>query len=379
MLSSIRNEKIWHKPAAFLILVLSLFAYYEFSRSWRTPSREDAKKLIKEADELFLGGNFSTALKTYEQAWNEEHSPEAAVALTTVNYYLYENEEAKKWLELTPDSEQAAGWKNDFRLLLSQKPQYKWINLHLLVSCHAPSEMNPTGANLLLAHFDRKNAESYLSRASNLSPDCNEVQWAVAENIRQNRGINEALEFTSAELRKKPTALGSATAKAQLLTLKGELDTAKEILQAAIRADSKYLRSFLLLNRINKLIPKDKNYYARQRAYYDTGESIEMYTKLSPNDPFGYAFVGDEHLKNGDLGAAAKNYHKALSISPRIPGLNLQLAKISRQARYLDDALHLVEKELSIYPGSEDAIQFKDSLQKEKNKSGRSSKSDLEK
>jgi tetratricopeptide (TPR) repeat protein len=187
----------------------------------------------------------------------------------------------------------------------------------------------------------------------------------TTEYIMQSRGIAEALEFVSSELHKHPTAPGFLAAKGQLLILNGEIDSGKVALHNAIRANSRNPRPYLLLARLEKQErnrPKRKDEYQRKRTYEITLAPFEMYTKLAPYDPFGYLLVGNEYFEIRDLGAAAKNYRKALSLSPNLPEVNLKLAKISHLGGDLKAALKYIEAELKLKPDSNEANKFREDL-----------------
>jgi tetratricopeptide (TPR) repeat protein len=360
------SRNVWLAPALALAIIAGAFAYDRTVRIWFSEPKQTPEELLISADNYFYEGLFSDALQKYEEVWNEHALPEAAAALATVNYYLYKKEEAKRWHALVLDSERTESWKNDFHRMLGQKLSHSWRSLRPLIVCAPPSRIDPTGPNLILANLDSKNAVAYLAKAGELSPECDEVQWMVTENIMQNRGIPEALEFVAAELHKRPSSSGFLAAKAQLLIKKGDTDSGKAMLQDAIRANSKNMIAFILLGGIaakDESNPRGKDLYQHRGCYGNYSmKAYEMYTKLAPIDPYGFMMVGDEHFRVRDYGAAAKNYLKALSIAPNIPGANLQLAKIYRQAGELKSASAHIDRELMLYPESKTAIQFRQSI-----------------
>jgi tetratricopeptide (TPR) repeat protein len=80
-----------------------------------------------------------------------------------------------------------------------------------------------------------------------------------------------------------------------------------------------------------------------------------MYSKLAPNDPEGYKATGDLYFDIRDLGAAAKNYHKVLSLTKNYPEVNLRLAQISRNGGDAEKAMELLHEEIRVNPRSDAA------------------------
>jgi tetratricopeptide (TPR) repeat protein len=349
---------------AFL-LITGTFAYNRIARFDINSRPEESIQLVLEGDSRFYRGEPLKAVEKYKEAWKIAQPTEAAVALATVYYFIQEKEEAEKWFAAVPFTETTRQWKTDFQRLLGQSSPREWKSNRPLVGCHSPSHANATGPILLLSILDKPNSEAHLARAGDLSPDCDEVQWMTTEYIMQSRGIAEALEFVSSELHKHPTAPGFLAAKGQLLILNGEIDSGKVALHNAIRANSRNPRPYLLLARLEKQErnrPKRKDEYQRKRTYEITLAPFEMYTKLAPYDPFGYLLVGNEYFEIRDLGAAAKNYRKALSLSPNLPEVNLKLAKISHLGGDLKAALKYIEAELKLKPDSNEANKFREDL-----------------
>jgi len=159
------------------------------------------------------------------------------------------------------------------------------------------------------------------------------------------------VSFLKDKLNMQPNSAAIMTNLAIIYLRSGDQLSGKNYLQNAIRSDAKYAEAFRLLGDLTKDEGnRQTDYNAKRHSYRYALASYEMYSKLAPNDPEGFKATADLYFDIRDLGAAAKNYHKVLELTPNYPDVRLRLAQISRNGGDSDRAMQLLDEELKINP-----------------------------
>jgi tetratricopeptide (TPR) repeat protein len=205
---------------------------------------------------------------------------------------------------------------------------------------------------------NQKLAEFYYSVALRYEPFHPKAMLGVALSRFALDSPTRAVSFLKDKLATQPNSAPILTNLAIIYLQSGDQDSGKNYLQNAIRSDSRYAEAFRLLgdltkNEGNRL---QDNYDARRHSYRYALASYEMYSRLAPNDPEGYKATGDLYFDIRDLGAAAKNYHRVIELTPNYPDVRLRLAQISRNGGDHKRAMDLLDEELKINPRSDSAL-----------------------
>lgn len=208
---------------------------------------------------------------------------------------------------------------------------------------------------------ERKNqklAEYYFSTALRYAPFHPKAMLGVALTRFHLDSPSRAVSFLKDKLTTQPNSAAIMSNLAIIYLRSGDQDSGKYYLQNAIRSDSRYAEAFRLLGDLTKDEGdrQTDNYAARKHSYRYALASYEMYCKLAPNDPEGYKATGDLYFDIRDLGAAAKNYYKVLSLTKNYPGIRLRLAQISRNGGDGATAMKLLDEEITINPRSDAAL-----------------------
>jgi protein O-GlcNAc transferase len=183
-----------------------------------------------------------------------------------------------------------------------------------------------------------KLAEFYYSVALRYEPFNPKAMLGVASARFQLDSPSRAISFLKDKLNTQPNSAAIMTNLAIIYLRSGDQLSGKNYLQNAIRSDAHYAEAFRLLGNLTNALA-----------------SYEMYSKLAPNDPEGYKATADLYFDIRDLGAAAKNYAKVLSLTPNYPDVRLRLAQISRNGGDGDNAMKLLDEEIKVNPKSDAA------------------------
>lgn len=206
---------------------------------------------------------------------------------------------------------------------------------------------------------ERKNerlAEFYYSIALRYEPFHPKAMLGVALTRFHSDSPSRAISFLKDKLNTQPNSAAIMTNLAIIYLRSGDQLSGKNYLQNAIRSDSRYAEAFRLLGDLTKDEGnRQSDYSAKRHSYRYALASYEMYSKLAPNDPEGFKATADLYFDIRDLGAAAKNYHKVLDLTPNYPDVRLRLAQISRNGGDSDRAFQLLEEEIKINPKSDAA------------------------
>jgi Tfp pilus assembly protein PilF len=204
---------------------------------------------------------------------------------------------------------------------------------------------------------NQKLAEFYYSIALRYSPFHPQAMLGVALARFYLDSPTRAKNFLKDKLALQPNSAAIMSDLAIIHLRSGDQEAGKNYLQNAIRSDAHYAQAFRLLGDLTKEEGdrQTDNYSARRYSYRYALASYEMYCKLAPNDPEGYKAMADLYFDIRDLGAAAKNYHQVLTLTPNYPGVRLRLAQISRNGGDGATAMQLINKEIEINPRSDDA------------------------
>lgn len=209
-----------------------------------------------------------------------------------------------------------------------------------------------------VAKKNQKLAEFYYSMALRYAPLHPKAMLGVALTRFHLDSPSRAISFLKDKLATQPNSAAIMSNLAIIYLRSGDQDAGKNYLQNAIRSDSRYAEAFRLLGDLTKDEGdrQTENYDARRHSYRYALASYEMYCKLAPNDPEGFRATGDLYFDIRDLGAAAKNYHKVLSLTKNYPGIRIKLALISRNGGDAATAMKLLDEELQINPRSDEAL-----------------------
>jgi len=205
---------------------------------------------------------------------------------------------------------------------------------------------------------NQKLAEFYYSMALRYSPFHPKAMLGVALTRFHLDSPSRAISFLKDKLLTQPNSAAIMTNLAIIYLRSGDQDSGKNYLQNAIRSDAKYAEAFRLLGDLTKDEGnrQTENYAARRYSYRYALASYEMYSKLAPNDPEGYRATGDLYFDIRDLGAAAKNYHQVLALTPNYPDVRIRLARISRNGGDTEKAMQFLNEELKLNPRSDEAM-----------------------
>ena len=199
---------------------------------------------------------------------------------------------------------------------------------------------------------ERKNerlAEFYYSIALRYEPFHPKAMLGVALTRFHSDSPSRAISFLKDKLNTQPNSAAIMTNLAIIYLRSGDQLSGKNYLQNAIRSDSRYAEAFRLLGDLTKDEGnRQSDYSAKRHSYRYALASYEMYSKLAPNDPEGFKATADLYFDIRDLGAAAKNYHKVLDLTPNYPEVRLRLAQISRNGGDGERAMGLLEEEIKI-------------------------------
>lgn len=203
---------------------------------------------------------------------------------------------------------------------------------------------------------NEKLAEFYYSVALRYEPYHPKAMLGVALTRFHLDSPSRAVSFLKDKLNAQPNSAAIMTNLAIIYLRSGDQLSGKNYLQNAIRSDSKYAEAFRLLGDLTKDEGnRQSDYSAKRHSYRYALASYEMYSKLAPNDPEGFKATADLYFDIRDLGAAAKNYHKVLELTPNYPDVRLRLAQISRNGGDSDRAFQLLEEEIKVNPKSDAA------------------------
>ncbi len=206
---------------------------------------------------------------------------------------------------------------------------------------------------------ERKNeklAEFYYSVALRYEPFQPKAMLGVALTRFHLDSPSRAVSFLKDKLNTQPNSAAIMTNLAIIYLRSGDQLSGKNYLQNAIRSDSKYAEAFRLLGDLTKDEGNHQSdYSAKRHSYRYALASYEMYSKLAPNDPEGFKSTADLYFDIRDLGAAAKNYHKVLELTPNYPDVRLRLAQISRNGGDTERAMTLLSEEIKVNTKSDAA------------------------
>lgn len=210
--------------------------------------------------------------------------------------------------------------------------------------------------NLETERKNEKLAEFYYSVALRYDPFHPKAMLGVALTRFHTDSPSRAISFLKDKLNSQPNSASIMTNLAIIYLRSGDQLSGKNYLQNAIRSDSRYAEAFRLLGDLTKDEGnRQTDYSAKRHSYRYALASYEMYSKLAPNDPEGFKATADLYFDIRDLGAAAKNYHKVLELTPNYPEVRLRLAQISRNGGDGTRAMGLLDEEIKINARSDAA------------------------
>lgn len=329
-------------------------------------NRQDATPFLLLA-KLYEGkGEVYEAIDRYQKALQEtpEKPIEAALNLARIYLSRYDIDKAKT---MVARADQMAVKSKD------RLDQVLYLKALMLVRMHKPDlaegffekalSRGSRFIDLYLqmgdAETEKKNeklAEFYYSVALRYEPFNPKAMLGVALTRFHLDSPSRAVSFLKDKLNSQPNSAAIMTNLALIYLRSGDQLSGKNYLQNAIRSDSKYAEAFRLLGDLTKDEGNRQNdYSAKRHSYRYALASYEMYSKLAPNDPTGFKSTADLYFDIRDLGAAAKNYHKVLELTPNFPDVRLRLAQISRNGGDNTRAMSLLNEEIKINSQSDAA------------------------
>ncbi len=288
------------------------------------------------------------------------HEPEAVYRLARIYLERYDHEALERLLGAATPADNADGRLEYLRALHEvQRHDPDAAEAHFRAALAAAPRFAPLYDSLgsrAAEHRDDLLAQYYYSAALRADPRDEEALYGQASALFNLESPSRAIGFLRARLLEHPNDASLLTLKAMIHLRAGDQLAGKSDLQNAIRANPRYAKAFL---RLGDLVRDEGNrqidYNAKRHSYRYALASFEMYSKLEPNDPAGYKLTADLYFDIRDLGAAAKNYHKVLELTPSYPGVSLRLAQIARNGGDIARAEELLRKEIQVDPAGCDA------------------------
>ncbi len=330
-------------------------------------NRNDAMPFMMLARLYEERGDVYEAIDRYNKALNQtsEKPLEAAVNLARIYITRFDLEKAKNMIKLSEQMALASGTRIDQVFYLKALIQLKQRRLDLAEpffdkALNRSSRFIDLYLQMGDLETDRKNeklAEFYYSMALRYEPFHPKAMLGVALTRFHTDSPSRAISFLKDKLNTQPNSAAIMTNLAIIYLRSGDQLSGKNYLQNAIRSDSRYAEAFRLLGDLTKDEGnRQSDYSAKRHSYRYALASYEMYSKLAPNDPEGFKSTADLYFDIRDLGAAAKNYHKVLELTPNYPEVRLRLAQISRNGGDGDRAMNLLEEEIKVNAKSDSAF-----------------------
>ncbi|MGZ3741323.1 MAG: tetratricopeptide repeat protein, partial [Bdellovibrionota bacterium] len=329
-------------------------------------NRRDATPFMLLARLYEEKGDVYEAIDRYQKALYDtpEKPIEAAIQLARIHLSRFDLEKAKQNIKLADQMAVSSRNRLDQVLFLKALMEMKQRRQDLAEPLFDKAlARNSRYIDLYLQMGDieteKKNeklAEFYYSVALRYEPFHPKAMLGVALTRFHLDSPSRAVTFLKDKLNTQPNSAAIMTNLAIIYLRSGDQLSGKNYLQNAIRSDSKYAEAFRLLGDLTKDEGnRQSDYSAKRHSYRYALASYEMYSKLAPNDPEGFKATADLYFDIRDLGAAAKNYHKVLELTPNYPDVRLRLAQISRNGGDSDRAFQLLEEEIKVNPKSDAA------------------------
>jgi tetratricopeptide (TPR) repeat protein len=308
-------------------------------------------------------GDINEALDRYGKALKGTASRpvEAYLAQAKIFAQRFELEKAKNTIKMASELKRRTDQVDYLRGLVNIQAKRKELAMpYLEKAVQRGSRLTDLYIQLGDLEVEEKNqklAEFYYSTALRYEAFHPKAMLGVALTRFHLDSPTRAVSFLKDKLATQPNSAAIMTNLAIIYLRSGDQDAGKNYLQNAIRSDSRYAEAFRLLGDLTKDEGnrQTENYAARRHSYRYALASYEMYSKLAPNDPEGYKATGDLYFDIRDLGAAAKNYYKVLSLTKNYPEVNLRLAQISRNGGDGEKAMALLNEEIRVNPRSDAA------------------------
>lgn len=308
-------------------------------------------------------GEIDEALDRYNKASkaNRKRPIEAYLSQGRIYANRYELEKAKQMTKMAADLKRNRDQVDFLRGLVNIQARRKDLGTPYFEKALSKgsrlTDLYIQMGEIEVENKNQKLAEFYYSTALRYEPYHPKAMLGVAHTRFHLDSPSRAVSFLKDKLATQPNSAAIMTNLAIIYLRSGDQDSGKNYLQNAIRSDSKYAEAFRLLGDLTKDEGNRQtdNYAARRHSYRYALASYEMYSKLAPNDPEGYKATGDLYFDIRDLGAAAKNYHKVLSLTKNYPEVNLRLAQISRNGGDGARAMQLLDEEIRVNPRSDAA------------------------
>jgi tetratricopeptide (TPR) repeat protein len=330
-------------------------------------NRHDATPFMLLAHLYEEKGDTYEAIDRYKKALLDtpERPIEAAIALARIYLARFDLAQAEANIKLAEQMSQSG--KSNFKdqvLYLKALYQMKEHRQDLAEPLFAKAlERKSRFVDLYLQMGDieteKKNeklAAFYYSVALRYEPYHPKAMLGVALTRFHLDSPSRAVSFLRDKLNTQPNSAAIMTNLAIIYLRSGDQLSGKNYLQNAIRSDAKYAEAFRLLGDLTKDEGnRQSDYSAKRHSYRYALASYEMYSKLAPNDPEGFKATADLYFDIRDLGAAAKNYHKVLELTPNYPDVRLRLAQISRNGGDSDRAFQLLQEEIKVNEKSDAA------------------------
>jgi tetratricopeptide (TPR) repeat protein len=329
-------------------------------------NRNDATPFMMLARLYEQKGEIYEAIDRYQKAlFNTAERPiEAAINLARIYISRFDLEKAKNMVAQSEQRALATRDHLDQVLFLKAAMELK-IHRPDLAEIYFEKALGRASRHIDLylqmgdLETERKNeklAEFYYSIALRYDPFHPKAMLGVALTRFHLDSPSRAISFLKDKLNTQPNSAAIMTNLAIIYLRSGDQLSGKNYLQNAIRSDSKYAEAFRLLGDLTKDEGNHQtDYSAKRHSYRYALASYEMYSKLAPNDPEGYKSTADLYFDIRDLGAAAKNYHKVLELTPNYPDVRLRLAQISRNGGDTDRAMGLLSQEIKVNTKSDAA------------------------
>ncbi len=327
-------------------------------------NRSDPTAFLLLANLFEEKGDINEAIDRYQKAVTGTNNRPVDAYLNLARIYAnrFELEKSANALKLAAELRRKRDYVDYYQGLVNLKAQKKDLAEPFFEQALKKGSRNKNLyikiGELQVQQKNQKLAEFYYSTALRYAPFDSEAMLGVALTRFHSDSPSRAISFLKDKLAMQPNSAAIMTNLAIIYLRSGDQDSGKNYLQNAIRSDSRYAEAFRLLGDLTKDEGNRQtdNYAARRHSYRYALASYEMYSKLAPNDPEGFKATADLYFDIRDLGAAAKNYHKVLSLTPNYPDVRLRLAQISRNGGDGETAMKLLEDEIKINPRSDAAM-----------------------
>jgi tetratricopeptide (TPR) repeat protein len=309
-------------------------------------------------------GEIIQAIDRYKKALNTPERPiEAALALARLYIKRFQIEDAKTMINTASQMNNKARFDQVNFLkgqLQMQAHRSDLAEPYFNLAVERNSRLVDLYVELGDLETEQKNqhlAEFYYSVALRYDPYHPKAMLGLADVRFHLDSPSHAISFLKDRLSSQPNSAAIMTNLAIIYLRTGDQLSGKNYLQNAIRNDGHYAEAFRLLGDLTKEEGNHQpDYNNKRHSYRYALASYEMYSKLAPTDPEGFKATADLYFDIRDLGAAAKNYHQVLALTPNYPDVRLRLAQISRNGGDATAAQKWLDEEIKINPRSDAAL-----------------------